>query len=415
MKVLWFVNRIFPIVEENSGLKVQAGGHWMLSLCLELANSNEIELAVVMVSPEFKGFNKYKHEGILYYNLPIHTIGNKLLLNNKITSLFVKAFSLTQKKDVSACAKVVFDFSPEVVHVHGTEPFYGLVSSQINIPTVISIQGILSEYIKDFWGATSLATKFKYLGVNYTYLLMRKNAKREKEIFLKNKNFIGRTTWDKSHVQKYNPNSQYYHCNEVLRPIFKDVKWNLNKASLHVVYTTTTCLPYKGTILLFKAIALLITKFPNIKVRVGGPIPMREYGKYLRSSIKQLGIEKVVNFLGKLDEIQISKELASAHVYVLPSFIENSPNSLAEAQIVGVPTIASYSGGTPSMITDCKTGLFFPKGDYTVLANRIEKIFNDNDLANNLSVNARKVATNRHDPEFITKNMLSIYKSIKSS
>lgn len=92
----------------------------------------------------------------------------------------------------------------------------------------------------------------------------------------------------------------------------------------------------------------------------------------------------------------MAKELQSAHVCVLPSLIENSPNSLAESMLVGTPAISSFVGGTPSMVRDEESLLFFPAGDEAVLAEQIRRIFLDDALACKLSEESKRVAIIRH-------------------
>ncbi|KPJ97214.1 MAG: hypothetical protein AMJ60_12295, partial [Desulfobacterales bacterium SG8_35] len=94
------------------------------------------------------------------------------------------------------------------------------------------------------------------------------------------------------------------------------------------------------------------------------------------------------------------------------SYIDNSPNSVAEAQIVGMPVIASYTGGVPSMVKDGETGLLFPTGDVPLLVSRIKSIFKDDALANKLGENALQTARKRHDPDRIVRDQLAAYKNI---
>ena len=50
---------------------------------------------------------------------------------------------------------------------------------------------------------------------------------------------------------------------------------------------------------------------------------------------------------------------ANSHIFH-SSYIENSPNSVGEAQMVGVPVVASRVGGTDSMVEHGKTGFMYP-------------------------------------------------------
>jgi L-malate glycosyltransferase len=121
-----------------------------------------------------------------------------------------------------------------------------------------------------------------------------------------------------------------------------------------------------------------------------------------------------VEFLGKLNENNMTAELYKAHVFVISSLLENSPNSLCEAQLVGLPCVASYAGGIPSLIEEGQTGLFFPAGDSAVLAERIRQVFMNDHLANTLGSQSRQTALIRHDPESVTRMVVETYETVTS-
>ena len=55
-------------------------------------------------------------------------------------------------------------------------------------------------------------------------------------------------------------------------------------------------------------------------------------------------------FLGSLSESEMCKRYLKSNVFVCPSAIENSPNSLGEAQALGMPYLTAYVGGAPDMV-----------------------------------------------------------------
>ena len=133
------------------------------------------------------------------------------------------------------------------------------------------------------------------------------------------------------------------------------------------------------------------------------------YAKYLTDLIRKERIQKHFISLGVIDAKTVTNELINSHVFVLPSFIENSPNSLGEAMLLGTPSIASFVGGVPSMVDDGETALCFPSGDAVLLAEKIRCIFLDDDLAGQLSYRAKIIALKRLSRDTITSTMLDIY------
>ena len=100
-----------------------------------------------------------------------------------------------------------------------------------------------------------------------------------------------------------------------------------------------------------------------------------------------------------------------ANVYVMPSAIENSPNSLCEAQILGVPVVASYCGGTPTLVEKGKTGYMYRYEEIEMLAHTIMRLFEQKDFSQ-LSNNERQTALARHDRETNAIRLVEIYNEI---
>ena len=100
-------------------------------------------------------------------------------------------------------------------------------------------------------------------------------------------------------------------------------------------------------------------------------------------------------------------------MYVHPSYIDNSPNSVCEAQILGLPVIASEVGGVPSLIEDGVDGILFPSGNAEALVEAICSLAEDAPRRASLGQRARKTALVRHDKETIVKELLQTYAAIK--
>ena len=421
MRVLWFVNSSFPAVCERLGLSDYGeNGWWLIAPGLALGQRDELELGVAWASPQVAHYEEFESVGVTYYCLPTHrrveAIARRLSPLPPLRKAWRLLASLRRSSytdELEACLRIVDSFQPDVVHVHGTENFYGLLTSGISQPVLISLQGILTVLVRTYWGALSGWRRLFYPENVWAWWQMRRNARREQEIFRRNVFFTGRTAWDQSQQARLSPNGHYYFDHaRLLREEFYQAEWSPEDMQRHSVYTTTTPRPYKGTDCLIDVIALLRRWAPGVQLRIGGPIPQAGYGGYLRQRVKRLGLEDSVQFLGYLRSDQIASELTRAHAFVMPSFIENESISLAEAQMAGVPCVAAYTGGMTSMVSEGETGLFFPRGDAAMLATCLRRIFDDDNLAIHLSRNARAVALKRHDWQTIVETLLSIYRDV---
>lgn len=101
-------------------------------------------------------------------------------------------------------------------------------------------------------------------------------------------------------------------------------------------------------------------------------------------------------------------EYLNCNVFVCPSSIENSPNSLGEAQILGVPCIGSYAGGIPDMMIGLESYLF-RFDDIDMLSYLLCRVFEEK---NNNNLNCITIAEARHDPIKNNNVLLDIYRNI---
>jgi glycosyltransferase involved in cell wall biosynthesis len=102
-------------------------------------------------------------------------------------------------------------------------------------------------------------------------------------------------------------------------------------------------------------------------------------------------------------------------MYVMASHIENSSNSLCEAMILGMPCIATYAGGTASLLKDNEDGILIQDGDPWSLSGAILELYNNPQKAVDYGKNARNKALIRHDKERIATDLLAIYRTISNN
>ena len=349
MKILWITNTIFPEPSKMLGIPAPIMGGWMYALANQITTTVGIELAVATtyVGNELKTFDI---DGVLYYLLPCSTPWN-----------YSKTLEVLWEK---LCA----DFKPDVIHINGTEYAHGLACMRAcpSLNYIVSIQGLVSVIVRYYYAGISLSELFKSITfrdiVRFDTLFQARNkfVKRgvfEQEYIQRTKHVTGRTSWDYAHTKAINPSLSYYFCNRILRESFYiSPKWNITKKTDFTIFLSQAGYPIKGLHQVIKAIAVLKNDFPQIKVRVAGQsitqtttlmdkIKLSGYGAYIKKLIQQLKLHDQIQFTGSLTEAQMIAEYLNAHLFICPSSIENSPNSLGEAQLLGVPVIASYVGG----------------------------------------------------------------------
>ena len=134
--------------------------------------------------------------------------------------------------------------------------------------------------------------------------------------------------------------------------------------------------------------------------------------RYLAGKIRKLGLEGHVFFTGYLDEKEMCERFRKSHVFALCSSIENSPNSLGEAMLLGVPCVASDVGGVKNLMNHPLEGFVYPFDEPYMLAYYIDKIFADDALARSLSANGKLHAAQTHNRKINADTMMEIYRQI---
>lgn len=416
MRVLWFTNVPCPDAGLPFGGTDASSGGWMWALASALREHTSVEFGVATAC---RGGNDLDQEinGTLYYRAAVPK------------EHFVRVTQLTpDRRFIDRCQQIVAAFKPDLVHIHGTEQTYGLLTAQghIRCPTVISLQGVISAYFPHYLGGMTLselrschgvANAAIRQGIVFEWLRWKRRVVMENVILRNNRHFVGRTLWDRSHLQRENLRAVYHSCDEVLRPPFYKEPAKRSKNRFPTIFAVWGGYPLKGTHVLIKALSLVKRVLPNVRVRFAGGKFRRArwaqgYWSHLDNLISAQGISDSVVLLPPLDANEYAREVAAADVFALPSFIENSPNSLCEAMLVGTPCVASYVGGVPSLVRDEDTALCFPPGEHSVLAQQLIRVLTDGALAARISRNARELARTRHDPRVIANRMIEIYSKV---
>ncbi len=295
-------------------------------------------------------------------------------------------------------------------------------------PVAVTLQGLAGAcadvYVKGVPLKTLLFDRSKSDNKRLNGLIERKvmmhiRAKKSDGIIKKAKYCIGRTRFDKSEAERINPGIRCFACNRILRSDFYLYQWDIQKAEKHKLFGIRSEIPYKGLHYAVKVVAKLKEKYPDVLLEVPGGFKIDEsvssiasYPKYINELLDKYDVRENIKFLPSLNPQEIAEHMMSSRAFWQYSIIENSPNSLAEAQVMGVPVVASEVGGTSSYAEDEVSGLLFEVDNTEECAEKIGRIFEDDNLCLCLSESGKKLAENRHDVKVNTEKLISIYKEI---
>lgn len=422
MKILWITFVMFPeaksLLEGKTEHKISGG--WVLGLANSLANSKDLKLVVASSSPLVKELTYLEGERISYYILP-YGVGY-----NKYNKEYEKYWREITNKEF-----------PDVVHIHGSEYCHGITylnaCPEMADKIVLSIQGmpsVISDYYtanlsrKDLKHAISIRDVLTRYTISQAQKVYKKNGENFEVPLIKGiKHVIGRTSWDRSHVWAINSKAQYHHCNEILREEFYEGDcWSYDLCHKHSIFISQAGYPVKGFHQVLKAMPIILQHYPDTQIRVAGSditnvkgirnfLKITGYGRFVNSLIKKYNLSNHVTFIGPLDAEGMKQEYLRCNVFVSPSSIENSPNSLGEAQLLGVPCVASYVGGVMDMIPNERCGVMYRFEDVEMLAYRVVTAFRQSLDFDNTAM--REEAEKRHDRRANRDSMLDIYNLIK--
>lgn len=324
---------------------------------------------------------------------------------------------------------------PDVVHVHGTEypHSYNAIEVFGADRSVISIQGLISVIARYYMSGISTWNIVKNLTIRN--IVFQDSALGQKKTFTKRgewevrviksaKHIIGRTDWDMIHSKTINPAIRYYHLDELMRQEFwESRKWNYEECNKHTIFISQSSYPIKGLHMMLKALNVVKSSYPDVKLRIAGKpflnhkkliekLSYSGYAKYLNSLIKEYNLQDSVVFTGFKDAQGMVDEYLKANVYVGPSCIENSPNSMCEAQLLGVPCVVSDVGGVYDMTNHGKTAFVYRFEEYEILAFHICEIFKNPKVAEEKIADGIILAETRHDKGIVIRDLLKIYGGI---
>jgi len=393
MKIAWLapypINLLIPELKTNKNVSGHAAS-WVANLSNELASQKNVELHIITHVSGIPHSQVIKKD-----NITFHVIRYCFPFTSKGFPPYLPLNVLTWYKGFTCKAlKILERIEPDIVHAHGTENAFALTACKSGLPSLTSIQGIIVEYNKI---SPSLSYRFQIPIESYT--------------IKKNRNFGCRTEWDKSFVLRINPNANIFYVPEAIGNLFFKHKWGRTNpfSVLFVGYLSKR----KGIEVLLRSISMAKRKFSQIVLKVVGS-GSEKYLRYLMELTRQLDIEKNVEWLGSRGAEEIAGYLCGSTIFVLPTFIDNSPNSLAEAMTVGTPSIASRVGGVPSMIEDGVNGLLVESNNAEELAAKIIVLLGNEEMQVELSKNARATALRRNHPQQVAETVIDVYNAIIS-
>lgn len=415
MKILWFSPT--PSLYQQ-GKHHYHGGGWIESLEKNMHNNPNISLGVAFMHPT-------DHQKVNQNNVVYYPILRKRSRKNPVKALINNwRGKIDGDNIVDKFLEVINDFQPDIIQVFGTENAFALIQPHTKIPVLVHLQGLINPVVNAYfppnyskWNIIFskhfIFENIKGASPFFSQKRFKAQAKREKQIFSQLKYVCGRTAWDKQITHLFNPNIQYFHIDEVLRPEFYLPHHQNATKTVFTILSTLSPTIYKGIDVVLKA-AQQLTNLCNVQFewKIAGVDASTQLLKLIENKEKISHKKVNITLLGKLNAIQLINEMKEADVFVHPSYIDNSPNSVCEAQLMGLPIIACNVGGLSSLITHKENGILVPSNGVYELVHYLQQLYNNPSLRQQLGNKAQEIAKERHQPKKITENLLAAYLTI---
>ncbi|MEI6039974.1 MAG: glycosyltransferase family 4 protein [Candidatus Berkelbacteria bacterium] len=171
--------------------------------------------------------------------------------------------------------------------------------------------------------------------------------------------------------------------------------------------TVGTLIPLKGVQYLIAALPKVRKEFPEVRLEIIGDGPFK---RELVGLTKKLKLQKFVKFAGF--QADVEKSLAKLDIYVQPSTSESFGLAIVQAMSVGLPIVATRTGGIPELVVENRSGILVEPGQIKELSEAILKLLHDRGLAKKMGEMARRESVVRFNLKDMIKEVEEVYDEV---
>ena len=350
---------------------------WAFSLKKEGINVRLFSL----FKPNDVNAKKYSNFGIEVNSVDLKPKLKKLRYPNIGKLIYISSFPLLKK--------IIKSFSPKIIHAHYASS-YGILGLLCKFkPFIVSVWG---SDIYDFPNYNIL-NKWVLNKVINSADQICSTSKAMQQIVSNNFNR------DDSHLVPFGVDTNEF------RP-------SLNNSKLFTVGTIKSIESHNGIDCLIDAANILVNDWKYTKIHfliIGEGSLLKE----MKQKCKKLKIEKNFKFTGYILHENIVEYFQKLSIFVAVSTRESFGVSILEAAACGIPAITSNVGGLPEVNNDQESGFLIPPKNAKLLAQKILKLYKDEELRKNMGNNARFNVVNNFDWQKNIIKMKNIYNYYK--
>lgn len=358
---------------------------------------HEIKILSSDLRPELNHFSDFEFKSINLDN----TIPMKII------------FNLFNPYSFTALKKILFEYKPDIVHLHTMEQISPSVLFLLRkYPTFMTLHGpetfirsLVTWCIGDryfhkkemYENNFTLIGRFHYFYHTYIQRYIYKLGFKNVDLFIAPSNYIkNKAISDVSPIKTIH--------NSIDLPKYSAIENNNN------ILFVGRLEKAKGVRYLIEAVPLIIKKIPNIQLYIVGDGQEKDSLFKLVNSIR---LSKNIHFIEWQKNDDLKLYYKKANIIIIPSICpENFPTVCLEAMSIGRPIIGTRVGGIPEIIDDKVNGYLVKPKDSGQIAEKVIKLLLDKNLLKFMSKNARIKSEKYNLINYITE-IEEIYQDIR--
>ncbi len=384
--MLWFcsypVSRLDPLPVKHLSFRREHPSPWTVNLSeAVVANYPDVELHIAVMTAAVKRSFSMQRNGIMYH-----------IVKSQINLPFGRRWPpfewnvLTGYRSYRArLCKIAATVKPDIILAFGTEDTYAVAAKDSGKPYLIYLQGILHELTKTVPANRKISIRLPL----------------EKEAFEHCRYYVAETEFAAEYVQKTVTSPVIWRMANSVTDIFFKVPGKTE------VYNR---LLFVGSLIPTKGIRELL----EAADKNGWPVTVvgQNEGEYPQMLIKKYQHNPDIRWAGRIPTEEISQLMAVHDALVLPSYMDTSPNVVAEAMAAGLPVVATRVGGIPDMVTDGETGILIEPKSVESLAQGIYRLYADPEKMLEMGAAAKRIALERFRTERNTRILVEACRQI---
>jgi glycosyltransferase involved in cell wall biosynthesis len=290
-------------------------------------------------------------------------------------------------RESRAITRRVRELDPDLVHAWGSEDCYALAGARCRRPWLLSMQGILREYVRRvrMHPLVQLQAMYEWVAV-----------RRAREI-------SAESPWACAVMQRLAPRARTHLVEYGVRDVFFETPWAPDPARAVAVFAGTPE-PRKG---IQDAVAAFADpRLAGTELHVAGDAHTA-FATALRARAS-----KNVRWLGRLSSEETAAAIARAWCLVIPTRADTGPMVVKEARVIGLPVISTPHGGQSSYITDGLNGALVEPGDIPALTAALTRVLGSFEFARGMGAARWPEQRDYFRPQRTAENFLKLYREL---